>query len=321
MKDISQFIREQDARRGLSEKSVISMISDGVFDGSSDEAFIEGIKKYELLSLEYSYLLVFPLSDKSLHDLIVHDGLCDDKERVRRLFSEICHCLQILHTADRIHGDIKPLNILRNRDGSMILTDLDASVPIGASCGVKLSTSYLPPEMFDRREIRRPGGKAILSAHISYDMWALGVVLYELLTGLKLWKSDVHDNIDNPDDIDCLCQWTLSLKSDKLSRIKDPYARNLVSQLLSKDFDQRPDVLRTLSHPFITQKEPRRMPGDTPKNDVFLSYRVSADAPLVNMIHGKLINRGLTVFWDHVSLPDGEEWQLKFADGLLDSLA
>ena len=208
MKDKSQFIREQEARRGLSEKSVLSMISDGIFDGSSDEAFIEGTRKYELLSLEYSYLLVFPLSDKSLHDLIVHDGLCDDKERVRRLFSEICHCLQILHAADRIHGDIKPLNILRNRDGSMILTDLDASVPIGASCGVKLSTAYLPPEMFDRREIRRPGGKAILPAHISYDMWALGVVLYELWTGSKLWKSNVHDNIDNPDDIDCLCQWT-----------------------------------------------------------------------------------------------------------------
>ena len=320
MKDETQFFREQEARRGLPEKCVISILADGVYDGRADPSFIEGVKKQDALSVDYyCYLLVFLLSEKSLQDMILHDNLCRDLEHVRVIFSEICQCLGLLHTAGagRIHGDIKPLNIMRGHDGRMILIDLDASVVFGEACGIKESTAYFPPEMFDGREIRRPGGSTALAASASFDMWSLGVVLYELCTGSKLWKSDVQDNIDNVKDVDDLSQWTLEIKTERLQRITDPVARNLVSQLLSKDPALRPDVAHILSHPFITgHVSAARLPGQKPTYDVFLSYRVAADKEITKAVYEALTNLGMRVYWDYKCIPVGKEWEIEFVLGL-----
>ena len=77
-------------------------------------------------------------------------------------------------------GDIKPLNIMRDHDGQFILIDLDACVNMNEICGVKLSTSYLPPEMFDFNEskciIKSPAvegytGECVAASH-AFDAWA-----------------------------------------------------------------------------------------------------------------------------------------------------
>ena len=47
----------------------------------------------------------------------------------------------------RIHGDIKPLNIVRAFDESIMLIDLDMAVPLGSPVGAKqLSTAFVGPE-------------------------------------------------------------------------------------------------------------------------------------------------------------------------------
>jgi len=313
MKDRDQFDREQSARMGLPTNCVIPIIQS--FDGDSDMAFVEAVSKQDVLSSEYRYLLVLPLSDKSLFDMIAHDSLCGDLNWIRVVFIEICRCVEQLHIHRRIHGDIKPLNIMRGHDGRMILIDLDASVSVSEKYLMKLSTAYLPPEMFERQDIRR---SIDLLATVSLDMWALGVVLYELCTGSKLWKSNNQDNIDNINDVESLFQWTLELKEEKLKEITNIYARNLVSQLLAKDKKNRLSISHTLAHPFITGKEPRRMVGDSARRDLFLSYRVSSDAILVEKIYKRLTTKGFSVFWDKVCLQDGQNWAEGFADELLD---
>jgi hypothetical protein len=52
---------------------------------------------------------------------------------------------------------------------------------------------------------------------------------------------------------------------------------------------------------------------------LFLSYRVNADAALVEQIYYQLLARGVDVWWDKKYLPPGQPWEEGFADGLLSS--
>ena len=52
---------------------------------------------------------------------------------------------------------------------------------------------------------------------------------------------------------------------------------------------------------------------------LFLSYRVSADADLVERVFDKLRIRGVDVWWDRQCLAPGQLWEDGFADGLLSS--
>ena len=58
---------------------------------------------------------------------------------------------------------------------------------------------------------------------------------------------------------------------------------------------------------------------ETVPGRVFLSYRVKADAQLVERLYDKLRIRGVDVWWDAKCLPPGQPWEEGFADGLLSS--
>jgi len=63
--------------------------------------------------------------------------------------------------------------------------------------------------------------------------------LYYLCTGETLFLNNDSDNTDNNGLLQ-LFEWTDATKNDKLSKISDELARNLVSRLLSKDPAKRP---------------------------------------------------------------------------------
>ena len=127
MKDKNQFYREQDARDGLSVDCVIPIIQS--FDGDLDALFIDAVSKQDTLSSEYRYLLVLPLSDKSLFDMIAHDSLCGNIDKIRFIMIDICDCLSSIHSKQRMHGDIKPLNIMVEGSGRAWLTDFGMARP------------------------------------------------------------------------------------------------------------------------------------------------------------------------------------------------
>ena len=116
----------------------------------------------------------------------------------------------------------------------------------------------------------------LLPASPSYDLWSLGVLFFELCAGEPLFLSDEEDNIDE-DDLMLLRSWSNELKKKKLAKVKDPVARHLLSQLLTKDPTKRPSAKRVLTHPFITGKKAffQRLTGESAEYDVFLSYRVA----------------------------------------------
>ena len=89
--------------------------------------------------------------------------------------------LEYLHERNIVYRDLKPENILIQADGHIALTDfglakdgVDSFVTGAKSfCG---TPEYLAPEIIHRKG----HGKAV-------DWWSLGMLIYELLTGLPPW--------------------------------------------------------------------------------------------------------------------------------------
>ena len=156
----------------------------------------------------------------------------------------------------------------------------------------------------------------LLPASPSYDMWSVGVMFFELCAGEPLFLADEGENIDE-EALVTLHLWTAEFKRKKLSKVSDPHARHLLSQLLQKDPTRRPLTKRVLAHPFLTGKKAQRLVGEKAEYDVFLSYRVFSDAEHAERLYRSLTERGLKVWWDRVSLQPGVPWEEGFCDGLM----
>jgi tRNA A-37 threonylcarbamoyl transferase component Bud32 len=111
------------------------------------------------------------------------------REHQARVYAaEITLALEYLHVNDIVYRDLKPENILIQADGHIALTDFGlakdgvTSFVEGAKsfCG---TPEYLAPEIIHRKG----HGKAV-------DWWSLGMLIYELLTGLPPWytKNRLH---------------------------------------------------------------------------------------------------------------------------------
>ena len=95
--------------------------------------------------------------------------------RVVEIARQLCGGLQAAHAEGVLHRDLKPANVLVDQQGRVRITDFGIAVPAGAPGGRTIAGTprYMAPE-------QRLAG-ATLSPQT--DLYALGVVLYELLTG------------------------------------------------------------------------------------------------------------------------------------------
>ncbi len=75
-----------------------------------------------------------------------------------------------------------------------------------------------------------------------------------------------------------LQQFSDDFKNIQMDLISDSFARNLISQMLTKDPARRPLMSQVLAHPFFTGRHTARLVGMDPEFDVFISYRVASDA-------------------------------------------
>ena len=163
-KFIRRFEREALSVSNLSHPNIVEVYDVGVEDGSHYIVmeYIEGktlkqlLKKRESLTLSEVIDIMTQLTDGIAH---AHDSYI-------------------------IHRDIKPQNIMIEDDGRIKITDFGIAMALNATQvtqtnSVMGSVHYLPPE--------QASGK---SATIKSDIYSLGIMMYELLTGNVPFKGD-----------------------------------------------------------------------------------------------------------------------------------
>ncbi|HEV2073437.1 MAG TPA: protein kinase [Thermomicrobiales bacterium] len=122
------------------------------------------------------YIVMQLIEGEDLKHLIEREAPLDSS-RVQPIIGQVLDGLQAIHEAGIIHRDIKPQNVLIGRDGIARVTDFgiaQAEEDSGmTTAGTTLGTAaYMAPEQAQAGRIME-----------ATDLYAVGVVLYEMLTG------------------------------------------------------------------------------------------------------------------------------------------
>src|SRR5256714_2521345 len=160
---VERFKREASAAAGLQHPHVVGVYDRGEFDGTY------------YIAMEY-------LEGRSLKQIVEDEGPLAP-ERAIELVVQILRAARFAHQRGVIHRDIKPHNVIVDEEGRVKVTDFGIA-RAGASdmteTGSIMGTAqYLSPEQAQ--------GHAVSAQS---DLYAIGIVLYELLTGRVPFDGD-----------------------------------------------------------------------------------------------------------------------------------
>jgi len=128
------------------------------------------------------YIAMEYVSRGTLKDRIRHDGALAPAAAMG-VALQISDALSAAHDRGVIHRDIKPQNVLVTRTGDVKVTDFGiaraASSPVTTTSAVLGTAGYMSPE--------QATGKPVSPAT---DLYSLGVVIYEMLTGALPYEAD-----------------------------------------------------------------------------------------------------------------------------------
>jgi len=160
----ARFLAEARAMAALSHPGIVEIYDYGQVEGSA-------------------YLVMQFVEGESLVSLIRRTGPVAP-EHAMRLVIQAAEAIEAAHGQGIVHRDVKPANLLLRADGRLALTDFGIARILATdrlTVGEQIvgTSSYLAPEQVTGHEI----GPAT-------DVYALGVVAYELLAGVRPFDAD-----------------------------------------------------------------------------------------------------------------------------------
>jgi eukaryotic-like serine/threonine-protein kinase len=168
---VARFRREALAAARLSHPSIVA-----IYDTGSQPDSERGVERH--------FIVMEFCEGGTLADAAAAEGAFDP-EKVVAVGGAICGALGYAHGAGIVHRDIKPANVLIAGDGSLKVGDFGiakaafATGDLTTTGSIIGTVTYLSPEQARGEE---PDARS--------DLYALGVVLYELLTGRPPFSSD-----------------------------------------------------------------------------------------------------------------------------------
>ena len=211
---VSRFIREAKAAASLSHPNIVSVLDQGWNQGGVPCVFI-------VMEL---------VEGATLRDYLHEQGSLT-VERALQIMTPVASALAAAHKLGITHRDIKPENILVSKEGRIKIADfglargaLLGNTMTAESSVILGSVSYLSPEQVQRGV-----------ADARSDIYSLGIVLFEILTGQKPYQGDdpvqiairhVNERVPAPStikpsisaDVDALVLATTDIDPDKRPR-------------------------------------------------------------------------------------------------------
>ena len=214
----------------------------------------------------YCYFIMEYIQGGNIYSYVPKNGIRKiSTQQVASIIKDVISATYFLHNMipPIIHRDIKPENVLLGSGMQAKLTDFGWSNYMQGEykrttvCGTPI---YLAPEMISN------------SGHDEkVDIWCIGVLLFELMTGVQPWKGTDVNTV----------KMNISRLNINWPKNMDKKAKDLISKILKYYPYERISLENMLMHPFFTQFFPNaisclKRPDDT-KYKVFI---ISKDHPL-----------------------------------------
>lgn len=252
-------VRDARGRRGAIKQYVHTDTEDGINPSALRELDILSrmhhpniIRVLDVsVSKRHEICLIMERADMNLHEYIAKYRGTPRYDPLE-LFAHVACGVAELHANHIIHGDLKPANCLV-KDGIVKIADLDCIInPLDRKQppdGNITTLWWRAPEIFDRN----PYNEAI-------DIWALGLILYELYTGDNLVSAGdevgVHFLIDYR-----IKQMGARIKKMSLRELRKmhifkgmpPEIIKFMYSMLEIESEDRPTIREIFTHPIMTK--------------------------------------------------------------------
>lgn len=203
---LARFHREVRIARQVSHHNVCRVYDIGEVDGR------------HFLSMEF-------IKGEELSSLLRRIGRLPS-DKATEIVRQLCAGLAAAHNRGVLHRDLKPANVMIDENGNVRLTDFGIAGLVEESGGEEISgtPAYMSPEQL-------AGGELTIKS----DLYSLGLVVYEIFTGKKVFDAPTLPQLLNLRRSES----TPTTPSTLVQNI-DPLVERLILRCLEKDPEKRP---------------------------------------------------------------------------------